>query len=395
MRSFRWLMPFLILAFVLPAGVSFASDARLDALGIQREYVEDYFNFRVFPTVAARYQNLVTASLGSADANSGQTFGNHSVGVIGAGDNTSYGVFAVYLNQAATYDRFFVRDEQDNAIPSEMSDIDLTWAKNFSKVTTGLSLRWTDSSVKQGDAESKPLTRGITGGGTNSLSVTGGLKFDVGTTDNVELAVDLTSITWMLTNSAGDVITEDAGNLSYRLSARMMNQMSKGNMLVPVVIYQHLDATAQGDADDTYSNRLNVGAALQHEVNGNDLLIMGLAANYLKRKTYTGAEMSAEFSRWDLPAMFIALEFDVYPWLTGRVGATKTVDISKVNAPGDNVPDRDTLSSRYFFGFGMGLHFEHFDVDATVNPDAVFTGGYLFSGKSAYPLTSITGTYYF
>ena len=44
---------------------------------------------------------------------------------------------------------------------------------------------------------------------------------------------------------------------------------------------------------------------------------------------------------------------------------------------------------------GMGLHFDNFDVDATVNPDAVFTGGYLFSGERSEPLGRVTATYHF
>ena len=39
-----------------------------------------------------------------------------------------------------------------------------------------------------------------------------------------------------------------------------------------------------------------------------------------------GYSESTELSRWDLPALFMALEFSIYDWLTGRVGATKTVD---------------------------------------------------------------------
>jgi hypothetical protein len=43
----------------------------------------------------------------------------------------------------------------------------------------------------------------------------------------------------------------------------------------------------------------------------------------------------------------------------------------------------------------MGLHFDHFDVDASVNPDWVYTGGYLLSGDSTtQPLTRVTATYY-
>ena len=40
----------------------------------------------------------------------------------------------------------------------------------------------------------------------------------------------------------------------------------------------------------------------------------------------------------------------------------------------------DVKASEYRFGLGMGLHFDHFDVDATLDPEALFTGGYFLSG---------------
>jgi hypothetical protein len=85
----------------------------------------------------------------------------------------------------------------------------------------------------------------------------------------------------------------------------------------------------------------------------------------------------------------------MYSWLTARVGATKTIDFSTVDSGYEDAETTDAVSSRYFFGLGMGLHFDHFDVDATMNPDALFTGGYLFSGESSRPITRITGTYFF
>jgi len=52
--------------------------------------------------------------------------------------------------------------------------------------------------------------------------------------------------------------------------------------------------------------------------------------------------------------------------------------------------------SSFTFGLGAGLHFDHFDVDASLNPDWMFSGGYFLSGRTTdVPLTRITASYYF
>jgi hypothetical protein len=380
---FAGLLFFGLLA-LLPS-VAPASDARLDGLAVQREYVEDYYNFRIFPTVVARYKNLVTASLGSRDG------GDRSVGVIGAGENTSYGAFAIYLNQQ---DRIYVTDEVGGTTAAESAELDLAWAKQFSGLALGLAMNWVDSSLETGEFRRSPAN--WNNQGANLFSVIGGAKFDVGDKSTLELAAELAQYSWEAKNAGGTVISTDAGNLTYRFVGRMMSEMGEKTTLVPLLSYGRVDLTAEEDADVTRSDRLNIGVAAHHEVNGDDLLIMGVAANYLKRTTYTtGAAQSAEFSRWDMPALFVALEFDMYSWLTARVGATKTIDFSTVDSGYEDAETTDAVSSRYFFGLGMGLHFDHFDVDATMNPDALFTGGYLFSGESSRPITRITGTYFF
>jgi hypothetical protein len=102
-----------------------------------------------------------------------------------------------------------------------------------------------------------------------------------------------------------------------------------------------------------------------------------------------------EFSRWDLPALFAALEFQVTDWLTARAGATKTLDVTSTEYVTSTDETEDTLESRYYFGLGAGFHFENFDVDLTLNPDALFSGGYLVSGEQTRPITRITATYFF
>jgi hypothetical protein len=351
-----------------------ASDARTDGLGIQREYLEDYILFRVFPTVAARYQNLVTASLGTRSS------GDRSVGVIGSGENTSYGTFAVYLNDLGN-------DAQQDA------QIDVTWAKQFSGAAVGAAVNWTSSKVELNGTTTSP----VFGIDANQLAFTGGLKLDMSDTGQLETAFEVASLTFQRANGT----TEDNG-LSYRASARIMSEVSARTTLVPLAQYTHVDVTAEGSSDNTLDS-FNLGVAAHHRVNGNDLLIMGIAVNHLKSDSpfltsaggtlLAGGEPGLEVERWDLPALFAALEFSVYDWLTARVGATKTVDV--VNETRPTGPEIEKTESRFFFGLGLGIHFDHFDVDATVNPDAVFTGGYLFSGAVSQPLGRVTGTYYF
>lgn len=376
MRRTMILMGGIVLALGLGAispTLLHASDARTNALGIQREYLEDYILFRSFPTVIARYENLVTASLGDRNAR------DRSVGVIGSGRNSDYGTFAIYLNDLGN-------DAGQDA------QLDLTWAKQFSGAALGLGLNWTSSSMQTGEIVVTPIGGHTAALEANQLAFIGGIKLDMGSDDQFEAAVEVASLSW-----EDDIRrSENDNGASYRVSARMMNQVSPKTTLVPLAQYSHVDLTAKGDADETNFNTLNLGVAAHHEVNSGDLLVMGIAANYFTTKRLSdGSDTSNEFSRWDLPALFVALEFSVYDWLTGRVGATKTIDVSTSDPAGGTDDETDTTNSRFFFGLGMGIHFDHFDVDATVNPDAIFTGGYLFSGESSRPLARVTGTYFF
>ncbi len=369
----------LLIASLVPfAGTAVASDARLDALGVQYEYMEDYELFRFFPTVAARYDNLVTISLGGRN-DEGDFGRDYSVGVIGSGDNTSYGTFAVYLNNVG-----------------EDAQFDLAWARQFSGMALGIDFFWQDSKTETGDYERSPID-GLGSlnrvAGMNQFSVIGGVNFDLSDVDQVEIAAELASLYWTFTNGDGSLDSKDAGNLTYRFVGRMMKEVSPRTTLVPLVGYTHLDITPEGAPENHYVNKLDFGVAMHHEVNDNDLLVLGIAANY--RKSRLPADGMDEVSRWDLPALFAALEFRVTDWLTARAGATKTLDVINRKPDDPRYEETDTIASRYHFGLGAGFHFENFDVDITLNPDAMFSGGYLVSGEETRPIHRITATYFF
>jgi hypothetical protein len=372
------------------AAQALASDARLESLALQREYVEDYFNFRTFPTVAARFQNVATIGLGTNDVAAG--FGNdRSVGVIGAGDNTSYGVFAVYLNQVQS-----ATDVNGDGSNEDHAQFDITWAKDFGSATIGASVLYQNSSIEPGSAKTSPIDgyiQDLDDPNTNALALTGGVKFGMAENTMLELAAQLGWLSWEDKDLTGAVTSEDAGNLSYALTGRIMAEVSDRSTLVPLIKYTKVDLTADaagGTEAEVSRSTLNAGLALNYEVNGSDLLVMGISADYLKDKNeIVGQE--ADLSDWSIPTLFLAAEFDVYSWLTLRGGARKTFD----NASND-VTTTDAKFSQFTFGLGAGLHFDHFDVDASLNPDWMFSGGYFLSGRTTdVPLTRITASYYF
>lgn len=377
---------------LLIAAQAMASDARLESMALQREYVEDYFNFRTFPTVAARFSNLATVALGSS--NSSSDFGSErSVGVIGAGDNTSYGVFAVYLNEAVI-----------GGSGADHAQFDITWAKDFEKTAIGLGMLYQNSSVEQGGVKVTPIDFTPLLNSMNQLFFTGGVKFAKGEKSTIELAAKIGWLTYgdsLLIPSA-----EDAGKVSYNLAGRVMAEISDKTTLIPLLQYGKMDATGNlpptGTEQEFSETQLNAGLAVNYEVNGSDLLVLGISADYTKLVDEPGIILTpgGEVSDWSIPTLFLATEFDVYSWLTLRAGARKTFDNATVK---DLSPiDTDVKSSSYTFGLGMGLHFDHFDVDASLNPDWIFTGGYFLSGQttesiqgSTQPLTRVTATYYF
>jgi hypothetical protein len=297
------------------------------------------------------------------------------LGVIGAGDNTNYGVFALYLN------------EQSPSGADNQAELDLAWAKQFTSIALGARLNWAKSSFEDaGGQTTAPFPFNNVGEDFNTLGFTGGAKFDLGNNGMMELAATLAWLTFE-DQVAG---VQDAGNISYNLAGRIFTDLSDKTTLVPVVRYGSFDLTPEGQADNSKIDQLNLGVSLQRMMNGDDLLIVGIAFNYMNMEDGASGLKS---SAWQMPNLFMALEFDIYSWLTGRVGASKPF-VSTTDEPISGGSSVKFFDSSFEFGLGMGLHFNNFDVDANVNPESLFSGGYLFSGDSSNPIGRITGTYY-
>jgi hypothetical protein len=97
----------------------------------------------------------------------------------------------------------------------------------------------------------------------------------------------------------------------------------------------------------------------------------------------------------NMPNIFAALESSLWPWFTVRLGAGRplfsTLKVEDKNAtPSTEVKTKD---SPLQYSVGVGFHFAKMDVDAVVNQNFAFTGGWFSSGNSETPFSKLSATY--
>jgi len=354
-----------------------ASDARIEGLGVDAIYLDDYETYRLFPTVFARTNNLAAASLG----NSGTVDQDNSFGVIASGNKESYGTFAVFLRGRSPFldGMRSMGDDLSPDINVPSQQFDLGWAKQFETLAVGLRFEHARSSYSVGNDEKSPATSP----GFNNWNTTafhGGVKIDGGEANFLEIGGEVRLLSYK--DTIVDVM-DDAG-LSFRGSARYWMKCNDKVDFVPAASYYHIDTSREGDSIDRTINGINAGGAFEFAVNQDNLLILGASFSHVKNN-------ATDTSRTMLPNLFGALEWDIKSWLTGRVGAQQAMVMS---SDGDTF---DFTDSSFRYGLGVGIHFNNFDVDATLNEDFPFTGGYFISGDetSGNMFGRVTGSYYF
>lgn len=354
--------------------VTRASDARVEGLAIPLYYIDDEEGSEIFPTVYARVNNIVTAGFGTSSNSRDNRFG-----VIASGDREGYGVFSLQLRGTSPFldamSRQFDADYEPGInIPSQQ--FDLGWARQFGKMALGARLEYAKSKITNGDDEVSPA-QNAGNDNWNTMALHGGLKLDMARSDFLEIGAEARNLSF--TNDLAG--TEDDAGLSYRVSARWWKMINEKVDFVPAFNYSHVDVTAKGGDDETY-NALHAGGAFLFDVNQDNLLTLGAAVNHQKDN------LSDASATW-LPTLFGSLEWDVKSWLTGRVGAQQAMRMSSL---GDN----DATSNDFGYGVGVGLHFNNFDLDATLNEDFLFNGAYFISGDNTSGMFGrVTGTYRF
>ena len=183
----------LALAVVVPG--AFASQARIDALGIQSDFIQDYVNVIHYPSTIVRYNNLVYGDLGIKDTdggdlsefedndpypsdlqNSGRGMGAHLKLW-----QSMPGVLGIQLNENANPISPSYGSEYWNRNRNE--GLALLWGHDFGGVTAGFQFNRTNSSAEGAGLAVSPVgvaPPGVSIVGTNSRAVMNSINASLG-----------------------------------------------------------------------------------------------------------------------------------------------------------------------------------------------------------------------
>ncbi|NIO00893.1 MAG: hypothetical protein GTO42_01930 [Candidatus Latescibacteria bacterium] len=382
-----------LLVVAMAAPIALATTARQNSLARSGDYINDDSNiFRWYATLPS-YSNMVMAELGTYNGFSAidQALGiTHS-----CGENGKYGTWGIFLMDNVTDNSFFIVNPVFASI--EMLDIydqfvgrafpvnkfAIQWGKEFEKLAVGLGFTRSDADIQTADL-------------TSDLRFTtfgGGIRADAGESAYMDVAFTV-GVAGGENIPYGSFITPDTSDFDKQLvfdgALRIFYEWKDYATLVPFAEFQFLEFALE-NPDLTFGshgdkiNAFRIGAALNLDVNTNNLLVFGVEVQRMSWEPSVpdtlGAAL-AEFTAFYLPTFRLALESAVKPWLTVRVGAIKS--LVKGTDTYVDASEIDYTDAFFDWFLGAGFHIAEFDIDMELGPELPFSVGYWLTGHSAY-----------
>ncbi len=442
MRHFRsYVLAGVALAGLVPS-LAFASAARIDGLGLQPDYVQDYVNVIHYPSTIVKYQNLVYGDLGIKDTDGGDLNEfedndevpfelDNSARSMGAHLKlwkSMPGVFGIQFNENATpispaYGANYWNRNRNQGLM-------LLWGHDFGGVTAGFQFNNTSSELEATDLSVEPIggpgpaLPGSVGNSRqlmnsinaalgsrpwNTTGFGGGVSFDFdgnGRSHTADLGIQYRSMSYEnIAGAPGATVTDESdGNYGLSINARSQYATSDNTYLVPVVNYWKMsldnrvidltDPANDFEAENSVTG-WNIGLAESWVFRDADLLTLGLQfgsqdIDYADPRV-SATPFSAEYAT--MPQIFGSAEVHPMSWFHVRVGASKAFS-SKAelsDGAGGTIEVKDSP-----LGYTLGAGFRiggRLDLDAVLNQDFAFTGGWAASGNEETPFSRLSATY--
>jgi hypothetical protein len=413
------LISLLVVAMAAPV---FATTTRVNSLAGTGNYINDDSNIFHWYGVLPSYANLVMTEVGTWYGS--ESLNSQAMGMTySVGEDGHYGTWGVFLLRNVADNSFFSSGSPigygaynyDGLTPpgystqyTPMNKLALMWGKQMEKFALGLSFTRSDESsdIKYAvDPEHKTDKAYTTFGA--------GIRADINDKTYTDIAVTVGFGSYDETGDTLHTFSKDKGT-SLDFSARMFYEWKDNITFVPAIEYFQSEYSLQRPSwypEDTYAmgdkmRGFLVGAALNFDVNTNNLLIFGAELSYYKDEPSdpgTGPNSQDAYKEWALPTFYLALESNVKPWLTARMGAWKELSqetYTHTEAAGTGYVAKDNKYTDSYFQWylGLGFHVAEFDIDAQLGPDAPFNVGYWLTGYSQWdtaPITRMSATYHF
>jgi hypothetical protein len=363
--------------FVLGAFANLsATETRVVSMGGVGFYVKDNSNIFFFPGAISMYSGQVIGEFRTKDSNNSYTVGvNYPVN-----DNS---VFGVYLNRplaitipAGVVNQVMLTHTTDLLYGMKMSQFDLGF-----RVALSLDAYKADTTEKE---SAHYFAFGV---GASSEKMDLGLLFELPGVDRKH----------------DDSLENKWNGTAFGFNGRMF--YGDKTKIVPVANLKfsstkadyRIDPEDSGKVDFTTMD-LGLGVGLNHQIDNNNLLILGVeifGLSSLKEKINGGDETTTQTTT--IPGLFMGLESQIKPWLTGRIGAAQVFQGTKVTVKPPVGPKSETTtrSSDYKVYFGLGLHFGALVLDAAINEGLFFDGPNFVSGQNNAVANRLSLTYKF
>lgn len=429
------------LVTLVPAAV-LASQARVQSLGLQGDFIQDYTNVYAYPSTIVRYQNLVYGDLGTKDVSGGDLGEFEDNGgtapamqnggrAMGAYLNTWKwlpGTWGIQLNEnhnalsqaygAGYYDR------------NRNEGITLLWGNKIGAASIGIALDKANSTADDGNDTEAPYTWSpptFTGSPTNARQLMNAVNASLGAEDRnswgvaggvtfnwegfsrqhqADIAVRYRDNSLKVEDLAAQTLLRDNGNTSWAINARAQMAVSDNSYLTPVFNWYSMDRGTRFTDGITPGNNfeydasvkgIQIGLAESWVLRESDLLVLGVSFNHQSVEYDDPAVGPFEISYNTTPTVFGALEVHPASWWHVRLGAGKPVwsklEVTDTSPGGATTTLKDS-PIQYAVGTGFRLG-NRLDLDAVVNQDFAFTGGWAASGTSETPFSTLSMTYRF
>jgi len=393
--------------FVFAISVSFAQEgekdnryggyARLHSMG-DNPYIIDPDNIKTNPAYSSTYSNFLWGDIGSNNGNPEGGNGQFAGFSYGFNDQFTLG-FLLTRNDFMTSYAIGGLDPRDlvgqindetgaNVVPLN-NNFELLGSYNFGNFVLGLGIAYAsttnDFTPETGDSYKNSASQlGVNLGVMGKLS--SNFKFDAA------FSVVLPSVTYEPEAAGADKI--EGSNADILVNARGFWSLSNKVTLVPNVgFYNSTGSATVGSVSQDLPSWMGilVGVGLHYQVG--DLLIAGgpsfmYESETIASLTIDSTQISPERknSATTFPGWNLGAEWYFTDWLVGRLGyVASTFSGTYQNAISPSAVDERTTTG---FGegdvrLGVGFRFGGFNLDATVNDDALRQGFNLVGGGVA------------
>jgi len=378
--------------------------ARVQSLG-NNPFIVDPENIKTNPAYADLYQNFLWGDLGSSK--------------IGSDDDGvgQFAGFSLKITPALTVGGLLSRsDFQSSSIatldPSRVvttvnalvgssvvlplnNNFELYGSYNIGNLVLGFGAAYASTTRKY-----TPATGAGTEGSASQFGMNAGMILSL--TKDFDIDADVSIIFPSATYTPSSGSKEAASNTIMMIDARAFYKINSKITFVPLINFGHVSGSVDhaGKTSDLPSvTHLGVGVGINYRV-GDFLLAGGPSLGYTSTKNPAIPNVSAEESNseFSFPVWNLGAEWNMTSWLIARFGyQATTISNTWQNAVSASAVDEYTQTS---FGIndgatvGIGLRFDNFGLDATVNEEILRQGLNNIGGGKA-TLAYISASYAF